>query len=126
DRHRLADDSDRVGGQWKRDVAERLRHNTGCGRQATGDVVDRVDADDAWQRARRGGVDLQNPRVGVRAAHEDGVEGLFSPQIVNVRSLTPQQPRVLNPLAANADAPLHYATSPGPTRIKPIRRRALL
>jgi hypothetical protein len=76
------------------------------------EVRAREDGDDARSLARRGGVDAANPRVGVDRAHDHRVRLPGHVHVVVEPAAAAQQPAVLEPLDALADAELTHVSGP--------------
>ncbi len=85
-----------VQGRVRDEQRQRLADSSALCCIGVGEVVVGVDGDDALDVERAGDVDVEHPRVGVRAADERRGQRA-APQVVEVAAATREQPRVLDP-----------------------------
>ena len=114
-RYRLADMPHLVLGQRhlgaliEHDVLDRGRRDQKrSGAPIIAEVGRGVDRRHAFAPARRRGVDPQDARVGVRAAHERGVQHPRQLDVVDEQRLAGEQTAVLVPRYPLADIPRHH------------------
>ncbi len=104
-RHGVADEVDALPGQHRVRGCLHVVHRRAARHQAAAAVHVRAGehADDARERARRGGVDPLDARVGVRTPDERDVQQPGKPHVVRVGGDALNQPRVLDALHRASD-----------------------
>ena len=109
DGHRLADVAhDRLGDRL---VMVRAHRRRGCERRHAGRALGQIargeHGDDAGQPSRAARVDRANAGVGVRAAHDGGVEHALDADVVHVAAAPGEKTTILGATDAGADGGGH-------------------